>query len=99
MESHHAQLADNLARVRERVAAAAESVGRRPDEVELVAGGNVALEAEMAVERLEVLLDRPDRRSDLQRPALRRGPVLRGHRPGRHPPRADRAAAVARRAP
>ncbi len=37
MESHHAQLADNLARVRERVAAAAESVGRRPDEVELVA--------------------------------------------------------------
>ena len=33
-----------------------------------------------------------------QRPDLRRGPVHRRHRPRRHPPRADRAAAAARRA-
>ena len=41
---------------------------------------------------------RADRRAGLQRPVLRRGPVLRRHRPGRHPARADRPAAPARRA-
>ena len=41
---------------------------------------------------------RADRRGPAERADVRRGPVQRGHRPGRHPPRADRAAAPARRA-
>ena len=41
---------------------------------------------------------RTGRRRDLQRAALRRGPVPGRHRPRRDPPRADRAAAAARRA-
>ena len=40
----------------------------------------------------------PTRRTGLQRPVLRRGPVLRRHRPGRHPARADQPAPPARRA-
>ena len=36
-----------------------------------------------------------ERRAGLQRPALRRGAVLRDDRPRRHPARADRAAAAA----
>ena len=43
--------------------------------------------------------DRAERRRDLQRAALRRGPVPRRRRPGRRPPGADRAAPAARRAP